>query len=213
MAIPTGGMLPEGADAAVMLEYTEQPDAKSLLVQKMVAPFENVVRRGEEIAAGTVLVEAGVRLCDKQGGLLAACGCSRLWVKQRLKVALLSTGTPLPTTVRVGEMLRARGIAARVVSFHTVKPLDEALLTEVFDTCAVVTTIEEHSVLGGLGGAVAEWLSDRSPRKARLLRLCTGDEFLHVAADEEYARHHFGLDADGMTERIAAAFDTASRRA
>ncbi len=127
-------------------------------------------------------------------------------------VALLSTGTPLPTTVRVGEMLRARGIAARVVSFHTVKPLDEVLLAEVFDTCAVVATIEEHSVLGGLGGAVAEWLSDRSPRKARLLRLGTGDEFLHVAADEEYARHHFGLDADGMTERIAAAFDTARRR-
>lgn len=95
MAIPTGGMLPEGADAAVMLEYTEQPDAESLLVQKVVAPFENVVRRGEEIAAGTVLIEAGVRFCDKQIGLLAACGCSRLWVKQRLKVALISTGDEL----------------------------------------------------------------------------------------------------------------------
>ena len=107
MTIPTGGVLPDGADAAVMLEYTEQPDADSLLVQKMVAPFENVVRRGEEITAGTVLVEPGVRLSDKQIGLLAACGCSRLWVKQRLKVALLSTGDELVDihqTPRVGQV-------------------------------------------------------------------------------------------------------------
>ena len=95
MSIPTGGMLPEGADAVMMLEYTEQPDANTLLGQKMVAPFENVVRRGEEIAAGTVLIEAGGRLSDKQIGLFAACGCSRLWVKRRLKVALLSTGDEL----------------------------------------------------------------------------------------------------------------------
>lgn len=118
-------------------------------------------------------------------------------------VALLSTGILLPTVVRVGEMLRERGISAQVVSFHTVKPLDEALLTDVFERSSVVTTIEEHSILGGLGGSVAEWLADRPPQHARLLRIGTSDTFLHEAADEEYARHHFGLDAESMMSRIA----------
>jgi len=118
-------------------------------------------------------------------------------------VALLSTGILLPAVVQTAEKLKARGIRAEVVSFHTVKPLDEALLTDVFARCTVVATIEEHSILGGLGGAVAEWLADRPPQKARLLRLGTSDEFLHEAADEEYARHHFGLDAESMTTRIS----------
>lgn len=121
-------------------------------------------------------------------------------------VALLSTGTPLPTTVEVGRMLKARDINARVVSFHTVKPLDESLLAEVFAECRVVATIEEHSVLGGLGGSVAEWLADRAPQRARLLRIGTADEFLHEAADEDYARRHFGLDAESVTARVADAF-------
>lgn len=127
-------------------------------------------------------------------------------------VALLSTGTMLPAVVRTGEMLRELGIHAEVVSFHTVKPLDEALLVDVFARCTVVATIEEHSILGGLGGAVAEWLADRAPEKARLLRIGTSDQFLHEAADEEYARRHFGLDVESMTTRIAEKFNTLSHR-
>lgn len=118
-------------------------------------------------------------------------------------VALLVTGTPLPTVVAAAELLRAQGISPEVVSFHTVKPLDETLLTDAFQKFAVVATIEEHSIMGGLGGAVAEWLADREPQKARLLRLGTSDEFLHEAADEEYARHHFGIDAEGIAKTVA----------
>jgi transketolase len=121
-------------------------------------------------------------------------------------VALLSTGTPLPTVVAAAQKLREQGISSRVVSFHTVKPLDVALLAEVFANYAVVATIEEHSIMGGLGGAVAEWLADRDPERARLLRLGTRDEFLHEAADEEYARRHFGLDLEGITQSVAQAF-------
>ena len=100
VAIPTGGMLPCGADAVVMLEYTEQPDTKSLLVQKVAAPYENVVRRGEDIAAGSVLVEAGIRLSAKHIGLLAACGCCAVPVRTPLRVALVSSGDEL---VDIGE--------------------------------------------------------------------------------------------------------------
>lgn len=93
--IPTGGMLPTGADAVAMLEYAEQPDQRTLLVQKMVAPYENIVTRGEDVAAGAVIVGAGVRLTPQHIGLLAACGCHHLMVRKKIKVALLSSGDEL----------------------------------------------------------------------------------------------------------------------
>lgn len=127
-------------------------------------------------------------------------------------VALLVTGTLLPTVVKAAELLRAKGVSPEVISFHTVKPLDEALLTAAFQKFSVVATIEEHSILGGFGGAVAEWLADREPQKARLVRIGTSDEFLHVAADEEYARHHFGLDAASIANRVAAAHSQFSKK-
>lgn len=94
-AIPTGGMLPAGADAAVMLEYTERPDPQTLLVQKMAAPNENVMTRGEDIAVGACIVETGVRITPQHIGLLAACGCHQLKVREKLKVAVISSGDEL----------------------------------------------------------------------------------------------------------------------
>jgi transketolase len=89
------------------------------------------------------------------------------------------------------------------VSFHTLKPLDEATLTAAFRDFKVVATIEEHSVLGGLGSAVAEWLTDRATPHARLLRFGTADEFLHKTCEQEGAREHFGLTAEAIAKRIA----------
>ncbi len=93
--IPTGGMLPIGADAVVMLEYTEQPDPQTLLVQKMVAPNENVINRGEDVSAGAVVVEKGIRITPQHMGLLAACGCCNLMVRKKITVALMSSGDEL----------------------------------------------------------------------------------------------------------------------
>jgi transketolase len=80
-------------------------------------------------------------------------------------------------------------------------------LREVFATCRVVATIEEHSTWGGFGGAVSEWLTDQWPApRARLLRLgTTPDEFLHVTAEQEEAREHYGLTAEAVAGRIAQA--------
>lgn len=117
-------------------------------------------------------------------------------------VCLLSTGNMLPTAVETADVLAASGISAKVVSFHTVKPLDEELLAAAFAKFKVVATIEEHSILGGLGGAVAEWLVDRAPQKARLCRIATPDTFLHDAGEQEYAREIFGLTAPHIAEKI-----------
>jgi transketolase len=63
-------------------------------------------------------------------------------------------------------------------------------------------TMEEHSVLGGLGGSVAEWLTDHPQPSSRLLRCGTADEFLHETANHQQAREYFGLTALNLVERI-----------
>jgi transketolase len=117
-------------------------------------------------------------------------------------VCLLSTGNMLPTVMQASDALVSKGISAQVVSFHTVKPLDDALLEDIFSRCTVVATVEEHSVLGGLGGSIAEWLADRAPHKARLCRIGTADTFLHEAGEQDYARQYFGLTPTAIAEKI-----------
>lgn len=117
-------------------------------------------------------------------------------------ICLLSTGNMLPTAVNVGEILKSQGISAKVISLHTVKPLDKALLSDIFAGFELVATIEEHSLLGGLGASIAEWISEQQPQKAKLLRFGTRDKFLYRVGDQEYARKYFGLDAETISKKI-----------
>ena len=120
-------------------------------------------------------------------------------------VCLLSTGNVLPLAVKAGELLRARGVSARVVSFHTVKPLDEELLLDSFSRFKAVVTIEEHSRLGGFGGSVAEWLADHPGLKARLVRVGTEDAFLHEVGEQDFARERCGLTPGAIADKAASA--------
>jgi transketolase len=113
---------------------------------------------------------------------------------------LLSTGNMLPVAIEAADILEAQGISTEVVSFHTIKPMDRDLLTTAFAQFNVVTTVEEHSRSGGLGGSIAEWLADNSPQRAALVRIGTPDEFLHEAGKQSYARQRFGLTAENIAE-------------
>ncbi len=123
-------------------------------------------------------------------------------LREGTDIVLLSTGNMLPTALAAADLLETKNASVRVVSMHTVKPLDEQLLAEVFPIAKVVATIEEHSVLGGLGGAVAEWLADQPTQNARLIRVGTDDRFLHEAGDQAHARRQFGLTAESIAQRI-----------
>jgi transketolase len=115
---------------------------------------------------------------------------------------LVSTGTMLPVVVDASEQLGARGLSVGVISMHTVKPLDTDLLGTVFEKVRLVATIEEHSMIGGLGGAVAEWYVDEGISDRRLLRFGTRDEFLREPGEQGYARAQMGLAADELVDRI-----------
>ncbi len=121
-------------------------------------------------------------------------------------VAILAAGTVLPLALATADALAAQAVATSVHSFHSLKPLDTATLADVFQQCRVVATLEEHSILGGLGGAVAEWLADQPRTRARLIRCGTPDEFLHLTCEQDEAREHFGLTPDALAERLGDAF-------
>lgn len=118
--ISTGGMLPEGADAVVMIEYTENLDSRTILVVKPVAPGENIVQRGEDIAAGQVLITAGTVIRPQEMGALAGVGVSACSVFKRPKVAVLSTGDEI---VEPGDSPRPGQV--RDINTYTVSGLVE----------------------------------------------------------------------------------------
>lgn len=118
------------------------------------------------------------------------------------QVTLISTGNMLPLAVEASELLRGDGIAAGVASMHTVKPLDGQFLAQAFATCQLVVTVEEHSAIGGLGGAVAEWLSDNPQAQAKLLRIGTADHFLHEAGNQQHARECYGIDVASIAQKV-----------
>ncbi|MGC8906023.1 MAG: gephyrin-like molybdotransferase Glp [Desulfomonilaceae bacterium] len=92
MRIFTGGALPVNADAVVMVEHTEEASADAIEVLKAVAPYENVVRRGEDFKAGQRLLSKGRRLRPQDLGLLAAAGKSEVRVFRRVSVGIISSG-------------------------------------------------------------------------------------------------------------------------
>jgi molybdopterin molybdotransferase len=108
MRIATGGMLPDGADGVIMVEHTRRWDAAEIEVRASIAPGENVVRRGEDIAPGAELIPAGHALRPPDIGALAALGILSVAVRRRPAVAILSTGnevvpadaTPAPGQIR-----------------------------------------------------------------------------------------------------------------
>ncbi len=90
--ISTGGMLPKGADAVVMVEHTEAVDAQSVEIYKSVAPLQHVIDASEDFAGGKVVLEKGTLIRPQEQGLIAGLGYSQVQVFSTPKVGIISTG-------------------------------------------------------------------------------------------------------------------------
>jgi transketolase len=117
------------------------------------------------------------------------------------EIVLLSAGTVMPAVLEAADQLKENGVQVEVVSFHSVKPLDEVYLKKANARFKLFVTIEEHGVIGGLGSAVAEWLV-KQPTPSRLLSIGTPDEFMHEVGTQEYARMKYGLTAENIAARV-----------
>ena len=95
VAIGTGGALPDGADAVIMVEYTEELIDGTIEITKQIAPGDHIIRRGDDIKTGTTLLERGRRLRPSDVAALAALGLRELPVHRRVKVGIISTGDEL----------------------------------------------------------------------------------------------------------------------
>jgi transketolase len=121
---------------------------------------------------------------------------------------LISTGGILQNVVRAAERLAKEGVQARVLSMHTLKPLDsEAILTAARETGALFT-IEEHSVVGGLGSAVAEVLAEAEGVKVPFKRLGVPTGFSPHIGSQEYMQECHGLTDAGIAKSVVSVLRT-----
>jgi transketolase len=119
-------------------------------------------------------------------------------VREGDTLTLISTGALLQTAINVADTLAPKGFQVRVLSMHTVKPLDhEAVLAAARETRAVVT-LEEHSIIGGLGGAVAECLAESGELKVPFKRIGLPSAFSSQIGSQEYLRAQCGLSAENL---------------
>jgi transketolase len=117
-------------------------------------------------------------------------------------VTLIASGGMLATSVKVARALAGQGLEVRLVSMHTVKPIDrEAVILAATETRHVFT-LEEHSVEGGLGGAVAEIMAELDPGHAPLKRIGLRPEFNKTVGDQNYLKALHGLDEESVLKTI-----------
>jgi transketolase len=118
------------------------------------------------------------------------------------EIALLSCGGMLAIATEVRQRLTAQGVTASLHSFPTLKPLDADLIRHLSRTCRVIATLEEHSKIGGLGGAVAEVLAEQPGRTAYLVRCGLDDIFSSIVGSQEYLRQRYHIDVEGVLDRL-----------
>ncbi|HEY4601350.1 MAG TPA: transketolase C-terminal domain-containing protein [Cerasibacillus sp.] len=119
-------------------------------------------------------------------------------------VSIISTGTQTSRSVEAAERLAEKGISVEVVHMPTIKPLDEAAIVATAKKTNLVVSAEEHSILGGLGSAVAEVLGERYP--TQLLRIGVEDRNAESAPNEELL-NKYGLSVEHMVTKISAYYE------
>ena len=105
--ISTGGMLPEGANAVMMVEYTEQVDDTTIEVRRSISPWENVVREDEDLKKGEIILKKGHRLRPQDIGVLAGIGKINIKIYKKPKIAIISTGNeiiPVEDEPQIGQV-------------------------------------------------------------------------------------------------------------
>ena len=116
-------------------------------------------------------------------------------------LTVVATGLMVSESLAAAEMLAKDGIEAKVINIHTIKPLDEDLIVAAAKETGKVVTVEEHSVIGGLGSAVCDCLSEKAP--TRVLKIGVNDVFGESGPAKEVL-HKYGLDAEGIYTKIKA---------
>ncbi len=120
-------------------------------------------------------------------------------LKEGKDVTIIASGITVSSALEAAEMLAADGISAEVINIHTIKPLDEALVLASAKKTGKVVTAEEHTVIGGLGSAVCDCLSEKCPTP--VLRIGMQDTFGESGTANELVQK-YGLDGNGIYAKV-----------
>ena len=120
-------------------------------------------------------------------------------LREGCNITIVATGHEVWEALKAADMLDTIGISARVINIHTIKPLDGDILLKAATETRMIFTIEEHQIAGGLGSAVAEFLSEHHP--IRVVRIGTNDHF-GESGQASALVHKYNLDAAGILNRI-----------
>ena len=116
-------------------------------------------------------------------------------------VTIIASGLPVANCLEAAEKLAADGIEAKVINIHTIKPLDSELIVAAAKETGKVVTVEEHSVIGGLGSAVCDVLSEQAPTKT--LKIGINDTYGESGPAAELIKK-YGLDTESIYEKVKA---------
>jgi len=120
-------------------------------------------------------------------------------------IAIISSGHALKIAKEVSEELEAHGIESMLVSMHTIKPIDKELILKILNEKKSIFTIEEHSIIGGLGSAVAEIIAESNLNKNIIFkRIGINDKFCCISGDNEFIKDHFNLSKNKIISEIEA---------
>lgn len=114
-------------------------------------------------------------------------------------LTIIATGLPVANTLEAAEKLAAEGIDARVINMHTIKPLDDKLVLQAAKETGRIVTVEEHSVIGGLGSAVCDVLSEQAPTK--VMKIGINDTFGESGPAVELVKK-YGLDSESIYHKV-----------
>ena len=122
-------------------------------------------------------------------------------VREGKDVTIVATGLCVAESLAAAEQLAAKGIDAKVINIHTIKPLDDELIVAAAKETGKVVTVEEHSVIGGLGSAVCDCLSAKAP--TTVLKIGVNDVFGESGPAAQLIKK-YGLDADSIAAKVEA---------
>lgn len=126
-----------------------------------------------------------------------------LQIREGKDAAVFTYGAMVPNVIKAAAMLEKKGISITIINMHTLKPLDTECIDRMIEECQILVSVEEESVIGGLGGAMAEYLAEKSSRNFIFRRMGIPDTYGDVIGTQAYMHKMYQIDAESIAGRIA----------
>ncbi|MCM8821615.1 MAG: hypothetical protein NC831_02220 [Candidatus Omnitrophica bacterium] len=133
-------------------------------------------------------------------------------VREGDHITIISTGDMLKNVLEAARKLSEMNIDARIISMHTVKPIDAAVILKSANETKAIFTVEEHNIIGGLGSAVAEVLMESRCKNIIFRRIGIPDTFAKKVGSQEYLKEVYGLSVDSILKTIVEVYDGNRRK-